>query len=238
MSDLVTMLAFTLAAGACIPLGGLLASVEHLRPAWLEQEFRHFVMAFGGGVMLAAVALVLVPEGVAMVQQPSRVMLWFVAGGLLFFLVERTLGMQKKDAPQMMAMLLDFVPESLALGGLFISGSAAAPLLAVLIGLQNLPEGFNAYRELRAKGMTSMRVLRGMAGLALLGPLMGLMGWLGLLDYQGALGAIMLFASGGLLYLLFQDIAPQAQLRRHWFPALGVVCGFGVALMGQLLYGS
>jgi zinc transporter, ZIP family len=48
----------------------------------------------------------------------------------------------------------------------------------------------------------------------------------------------MLLSSGGLLYLVFQDIAPQAQLRRHWFPALGAVCGFGVALAGQLLFGS
>jgi zinc transporter, ZIP family len=45
-------------------------------------------------------------------------------------------------------------------------------------------------------------------------------------------------SSGGLLYLVFQDIAPQAQLRRHWFPALGAVCGFGVALAGQLLFGG
>jgi zinc transporter, ZIP family len=238
MSDLASMITFTLAAGACIPLGGLIASMEHLRPAWLENEFRHFVVAFGGGVLLAAVALVLLPEGIALVPRPLEAVLWFLGGGVLFFAVERHLGLQQKDAPQMMAMLLDFVPESLALGGLFITGSTAAPLLAVLVGLQNLPEGFNAYRELRAKGVRAARVLWSMVLLALLGPLLGLSGWYVLSDFPHVLGAVMLVSSGGLLYLVFQDIAPQAQLRRHWFPALGAVCGFGVALAGQLLFGS
>lgn len=50
-------------AGAAIPLGGMTARFEHIQPEWLETEFRHSVIAFGGGALLAAVALVLVPEG-------------------------------------------------------------------------------------------------------------------------------------------------------------------------------
>jgi len=45
----------------------------------------------------------------------------------------------------------------------------------------------------------------------------------------------MLFASGGILYLVFQDVAPQSHLKRHWAPALGAVVGFGVGMLGQLL---
>lgn len=237
MSDLTLMLLFTFAAGACIPLGGWLASLERIRPQWLENEFRHFVMAFGGGVLLAAVTLVLLPQGIAMVRQPWAVVALLLAGGVAFFGLEHRLGRKKQDAPQLMAMLLDFVPEALALGGIFISGSSAGPLLAVLIGLQNLPEGFNAYREMVAKGRGSAQVLRGMAMLVLLGPLLGWLGWSVLAPHEGALGGLMLFASGGLLYLIFQDIAPQAVLRRHWFPALGAVTGFAVALLGQLTFG-
>ena len=232
------MLLCTVAAGACIPLGGWLASLERIRPQWLENEFRHFVMAFGGGVLLAAVTLVLLPQGVAMVGRPWVVLAALLAGGVAFFALEHQLGKKKQDAPQLMAMLLDFVPESLALGGIFISGSASGPLLAVLIGLQNLPEGFNAYRELVAKGRPSVPVLKGMAWLVLLGPLLGWLGWWLLAPHQEVLGGLMLFASGGLLYLIFQDIAPQAVLRRHWFPALGAVTGFAVALLGQLSFGA
>jgi ZIP family zinc transporter len=238
MTDLSLMLFFTFAAGACIPLGGWLASLERIRPQWLENEFRHFVMAFGGGVLLAAVTLVLLPEGIAMVAHSWVVVALILSGGLAFFALERHLGQKKQEAPQLMAMLLDFVPESLALGGIFISGSSAGPLLAVLIGLQNLPEGFNAYREMMAKGRRSAQVLWGMALLVPLGPLLGWLGWSVLAPHEGLLGGLMLFASGGLLYLIFQDIAPQAVLRRHWFPALGAVTGFSVALLGQLSFGG
>jgi len=38
----------TVLAGAFIPLGGLLARVEKIGSDWLEQEFRHFLIALGG----------------------------------------------------------------------------------------------------------------------------------------------------------------------------------------------
>jgi ZIP family zinc transporter len=43
----------------------------------------------------------------------------------------------------------------------------------------------------------------------------------------------MTFAGGGILYLVFQDIAPQAKLQRHWIPALGAVIGFLFGVMGK-----
>ena len=60
-----TIIILGTAAGICIPVGGLIASFEHIRPNWLEQEFRHFLIAFGGGILLGAVSVVLVPEGTA-----------------------------------------------------------------------------------------------------------------------------------------------------------------------------
>lgn len=72
-----------------------------------------------------------------------------VLGGLVFFYLERLLGVHKNDSPQFMGMLLDYVPEAIALGGLMALSPASGPLLALLLGLQNLPESFNAYRELK-----------------------------------------------------------------------------------------
>ena len=45
----------------------------------------------------------------------------------------------------------------------------------------------------------------------------------------------MLFASGGILYLIFEDIAPQAKLNHTWVPALGANLGFLVGIIGHLL---
>ena len=49
-----------------------------------------------------------------------------------------------------------------------------------------------------------------------------------------ALGGM--FAAGGILYLTFQDIAPQARLEHHWAPPLGAVLGFALALVGEMLF--
>ena len=63
MSVLLTVIVTTLLAGLAMPLGALIACFEKIGSEWLEQELRHSVMAFGGGALLSAVALVLVPEG-------------------------------------------------------------------------------------------------------------------------------------------------------------------------------
>lgn len=236
MSEILTIVILTAAAGGCIPIGGVIASHEHIHSKWLEQEFRHFVIAFGGGILLGAVAVVLVPEGVSSMNESMLSIPIFLAGGLVFFAIERMLGLRRRESPQLMGMILDYVPEAIALGGLMALGSSVAPLLAFLIGLQNLPEGFNSYRELKSYNKNnSKKTLLTMCGLVVLGPVSGLAGFYLLSDHQAILGAIMLFASGGILYLIFQDIAPQSRLEKHWAPPLGAVFGFCLALVSKML---
>ena len=124
-----------------------------------------------------AVALVLLPKSVAYVSQPLAIATYFVLDGMTFFALERALGLRRRESPQLLATLLDYAPESLALGGVFASGVPGAPMLAVLIGLQNLPEGFNAYRELMSvKGAHSRRILLGMSMLVPIGPILAILG--------------------------------------------------------------
>ena len=230
------MLLWTTLAGACIPVGAGLARIEHIRPRWLEEELRHFVIAFGGGVLVGAVALVLVPEGSDRLPQPLAVVALMLAGGGAFMALDRGQAKRKRATPQFTAMTADFLPESLALGGMFAANAEGAVLLALLIGLQNLPEGFNSWREF-ASGQFNRRVAHGsMALIALLGPVCGLIGWLWLADRDAILGAIMLFAAGGILYLTFQDIAPQSRLERHWGPPLGAVLGFALAVLAKMVF--
>jgi len=237
MDNLGTAIALTLLAGLAMPLGGFIASREHIQNDWLEQEFRHGVMAFGAGALLAAVALVLVPEGRAVLSIPA-VLVSFMGGGLVFMQLDRWLARRKSERAQLVAMLADFIPEALALGAALAAGSSAALLLALLMAAQNLPEGFNAYRELRVQSQVARRkVLLAFVAMALLGPLAGLAGYLWLVNWPELVGAMMLFASGGILYLVFQDIAPQVPLKKHRAPPLGAVAGFMLGLLGQMLIG-
>ena len=236
MEPFTSMLLLTTASGSCILVGGLIARVERIRPQWLEQEFRHTIIAFVGEVLVAAIAFVLVPEGQEYFRSPKLGVVIFLSGGIVFMLVERHLAVKKQELPQTLALLLDFVPESLAMGGMFALESVSAPLLAVLIGLQNVPEGFNAYREiLAAAGNRTQRTLFIMFLMMLPGPVAGLLGWYIAPGFPEFVGATMLFASGGILYLIFQDIAPQSHLERHWAPTFGAVVGFCLAWLLNLV---
>lgn len=235
MTEWISIAGLTLMAGAAMPIGASLAGVDRILPRWLEAEFQHTVVAFGGGALLSAVALVLVPEGSADLPIPW-IVLWFTLGGFAFMGLDIFLSRHKSPASQLAAMLSDFIPEAVALGATFASGNGAGLLLAGLMALQNLPEGFNAYRELTAsKSVRGGHVIGAFAVMALLGPAAGLAGYLWLASNPAIIGSVMLFAAGGILYAIFEDIAPQARLERHWAPPMGAIGGFALGLVGQLL---
>jgi ZIP family zinc transporter len=158
MSPLEISLLLATLAGATIPIGAIIAQVERIQPRWLEAEFRHTMIAFGGGVLLAAVSLVLVPEGIRPLTWPW-ICLSFGGGGLAFFLLDRAIQRQGGTAAQLIAMLLDFIPEAMAVGAALASGMQIGFLLVLLIALQNLPEGFNAYREIMVRGYYSRQTV-------------------------------------------------------------------------------
>jgi zinc transporter, ZIP family len=232
MSSLLMVILATTLAGFGMPLGGLIANLEHFQSNWLAQEFRHGVMAFGGGALLSAVALVLVPESINHVSMVLA-SVYFLAGSLAFMSLDIWLRKHRTPASQLAAMLADFIPESIALGAAIALDSPSSYLLAGLIALQNIPEGFNAFRELRSsRQFTATKILLAFCLLALLGPVAGVTSYLWLTEYQHAVAAIMLFASGGILYSIFQDIAPQVKLEKHWFPPMGAVFGFLFGMLG------
>ncbi len=235
MHEVTTVVVLTLMAGIAMPVGALAACVDSIHPNWLNSETRHGVIAFGGGALLSAVALVLVPEGIEQVSIPAAVVC-FASGGFTFLVLDILLARVESPAGQLVAMLSDFIPEAIALGASFASGNSTAKLLAVMIAIQNLPEGFNAYRELTTRPNVSGRnVVLAFCVLAMLGPCAGLSGYFFLASQGLLVSCIMLFASGGILYLVFQDIAPEAHLRQRWMPAMGAVLGFLLGIVGRML---
>ena len=236
-TKLTTVVIACTIAGIAIPLGAFLAKNERIFPKWLDREFRHAVIAFGGGALLAAVALVLVPEGIRSVGHAGFIGFWLLLGGTVFCILDYVASRSSGSIANLIAMLADFVPESIALGAGFASGQSTGMVLAILIALQNFPEGFNSYRELRSsKTKHSKRAVWSILwGSVFLGPLAGVCGYWFIPADSATLGAISLFASGGILYLVFQDIAPQAALKNRFAPALGSVLGFSLGAVGQAI---
>lgn len=221
-------------AGASIPLGAALARLElNIFSNWTKTELRHGVMAFGAGALFSAIALVLVPEGIERLSAIPAVLL-FLAGGIGFALVDRIISSSGGSMAQFLAMMMDYIPEALALGAILSGDINAAILVATLIALQNLPEGFNAMYEMsESNGKPPSLWLFVM--MVPLGPLAAYVGISLPESFGPAIGAVMMFSAGGILYLMFQDIAPKVPLEKAILPPLGAVLGFALGLAGDLM---
>lgn len=234
IAPLWAALALATAAGLSIPLGACLALWRiDVLPDWIGREIRHGVIAFGAGALLAAVALVLLPEGSERLS-PAPAIGWFFGGGIGFALIDKAIAANGGKLAQFLAMMMDYLPEAMALGALITGDMKTAMLVAGLIALQNLPESFNAMRDMsQAAGQAAPLWL--FFAMVPLGPLAAYIGWVLPAALDPAIGAVMMLASGGIIYLMFQDIAPEVPLENTMLPPLGAILGFGVGLAGHLL---
>lgn len=235
----IELLILLLAAAGAAILGGALGALERVHPQWMKTELRHAIIAFGGGALFSAVALVLVPKGMAL--QPAWAALSsFALGAVAFMACDRYFTNKGTPLSQLLAMLLDFVPEAIVVGAVITTNYSEAVFLTVVIAAQNFPEAFNAYREITHEGKGGAMRRHGLLVIslaALSGVLWGLLGLYAFEANSAALGALMTFCAGGIVYLVFRDVAPQATLERRWYPSLGAVAGFMVGMAGHAIVG-
>jgi ZIP family zinc transporter len=223
-------------AGATVFIGGLLANMfdHHIKDSPVKSQLVHTLMSFGAGIILSALALVLVPKGM------DELGVWgvmgsFSFGAILFMLIDRKLASSGSQQATLLAMMMDFVPESIALGAVFAIEPQMALLLAIFIGLQNLPESFNSFRDLVRSGFSVRKTLTIFFGLSFFGVLSALVGHFLLSQHPDITAHLMTFASGGILYLLIQDIIPESKLDNNYLTSLGASLGFLVGVVGEMV---
>lgn len=223
-------------AGITVFIGGLLANYfnHHIKESPIKHEITHTLMSFGSGIILSAVALVLIPKGMEDLDL-LPMSLSFLSGAIIFMFIDRYLAKKGGQIATLLAMIMDFVPESIALGAVFAIEPKMSYLLAVFIGLQNLPEAFNSFRDLVLSGFTVKKTLLIFFFLSFLGIIGALIGHYVLSDYPISTAHLMVFASGGILYLLIQDIIPESKLKNNYLTPLGATLGFLVGIIGEKL---
>jgi ZIP family zinc transporter len=236
MSQLTIIIIASWLAGLAAFGGGVIAWATDGANTDTKREVTHGIIAFGGGILIAAVAFALLPKAMVALS-PVGLGATFCAGGLLFCILDAHLSRSGNTKAQFLAMLMDFLPEALALGAVFAQDHRLGVLLAAFIGAQNLPEGFNAFREMTTVGIRARVALMTLLAVSLLGPVAACTGYFFLQNQAKVTASIMTFAGGGIMYLIFQDIAPQSKIRKHWIPALGAVLGFAVGMIGKQLIG-
>lgn len=236
MTDILQILLYSFASGVTVILGGFLAKLKVLPNNELGGEISHGIVAFGGGILVAAVAFVLAPKGVQLLSLPILTSVFFV-GVVCFLTLDRFISQRGGRAAQLMAMLMDFVPEAIAMGAVFATDRQTGLLLALFIGMQNLPEAYNSFGDLPSSGFSPNRALLILIPFSLVGVVAAITGYLFLAGQQQLVASLMVFSAGAILYIVFQDIAPMAKLKNHWTPAVGATLGFMLGMIGDKIFG-
>lgn len=233
---LTKLILFSGFSGITVFIGGLLANYfnHHIKESSLKYELTHTLMSFGAGIILSALALVLIPKGMEELEL-LHIVFSFLLGAVLFMFIDQYLSQKSGQVATLLAMVMDFIPESIALGAVFATDPSMATLLAVFIGLQNLPEAFNSFRDLVQSGFTPQKTLIIFFFLSFCGILGALVGHFLLSSYPYLTAHLMTFASGGILYLLIQDIIPESKLEKNYLTSLGATIGFLVGIIGEKL---
>ncbi len=230
----LTLMLYGLFAGITVFIGGVLANLfdHHMDKSPVKEELIHTLVSFNAGIILSAVVLVLVPKGLEeleLIPMASS----FLVGAVLFMYIDYYLSQKGGKTASLLAMLMDFLPESIALGAVFVIDPQMAALLAVFIGLQNLPEAFNSFRDLVQSGFTVKKTLVIFFFLSFFGVLGVSVGHFFLSDYPQVTAHLMTFASGGILYLLIQDIIPESKMENNHLTSMGATIGFLIGIIGE-----
>jgi zinc transporter, ZIP family len=102
--------------------------------------------------------------------------------------------------------------------------------LAILIGIQNVPEGIASYREMMT-GKTAFKnnPRKALTAIGIVSVIPIFLGLVGLFYMQGmaeAIAIILSLSAGGIFYMLYYDMIPKAHKDRKWMPTFGAVLGF------------
>lgn len=111
----------------------------------LFETISAFFTAFGAGMLMSAAIF-------EMIIEANRVLgiiitfITFIAGAVIFTIADIIAERKGGGAGILLGIGLDAIPESITFGVLIGSGSAYA--LAILIGIQNIPEGIASFKEM------------------------------------------------------------------------------------------
>ena len=209
-----------------------------------------WIMAFGAGVLISAVAFDLVEEAVDTADGAGTVALGLAAGALTFYagdaVIDRMGGDKRKSSGGeqsagaglaiVLGAVLDGIPESLVLGVGLLGGTGVSVAFLAAVFISNLPEGLAATRGLTTSGWPARRVL-GLWLLVVLASALASLAGYGLFDSAspGTLAFVLSFAGGAVLTMLADTMMPEAFDNGGTQVGLLTTAGFAVAFALHLI---
>lgn len=153
----------------------------------------------------------------------------------------------KRTTLLVFAVTLHNIPEGMAVGLSFALAAqhggdpalyAAAMALAIGIGIQNFPEGAAISLPLRQEGMKTGKAFLCGSLSGLVEPVFGILTVLVAGGIQPIMPWLLAFAAGAMLYVVVEELIPEAHLGEHSnIGTLGVMAGFLVMMILDVALG-
>ncbi len=255
-----------LLAGLLIPFAGTtLGSAMVFFMRGMHKKIEKLLLGFASGVMIAASVWSLLIPAIDMAGEQGQIA-WIPAaggflGGMAFLLVLDSLiphlhlestepeGVEsslKKTTMLVLAVTLHNIPEGMSVGVTFagtLIGDAGITMagafaLAVGIAIQNFPEGAIISMPLRSEGVSKGRAFVYGALSGIVEPIGAFVTILLAEQIVSALPVFLAFAAGAMIYVVVEELIPEAQAGDHSnVGTVGVAIGFVVMMILDVALG-
>lgn len=236
----------------------------------INKRVLNMMLGFAAGIMVAASFWSLLEPAIEMAQSAS-IPAWLVAAigfvggaGFLcladhvmphahFFAKEgQTEGIPthlKRSILLVFSITLHNIPEGLAVGVAFGAAAAsgdhtsllAAMAVALGIGLQNFPEGAAVSIPLRREGMSRFKSFMYGQASGVVEPMAGVLGAWAVAGMTPVLPYALAFAAGAMLYVVVEELIPEAQSGGEHESAdlstIGFIVGFTIMMIMDVALG-
>ena len=234
---------------------------------FFKKEMSHTMqkvfLGFAAGVMIAASVWSLLIPAMEMAESRGQSVILpvgggFVLGGLFLMALDRLLphlhigsdeaeGLPshwKRTTMIVLAVTLHNIPEGMAVGLSFSVAAreggalAGAVALALGMGLQNFPEGAAVSLPMKSQGVSRKKAFLCGAASGIVEPIFGLLTVLVAGSVMGIMPWVLSFAAGAMIYVVVEELIPEAQLGEHSHAGTAsVMAGFLVMMLLDVFLG-
>lgn len=256
------------ALGLLVPfLGTVLGSaMVFLLKDEISPRLQKLLLGFASGVMIAASVWSLLIPSIDMAEEQGMLNAWFPAAvgflaGMAFLLLldsviphfhinsdepEGLKSKLKKTTMLVFAVTLHNIPEGMAVGvvlagmveGVSTMTVAGAMALSIGIAIQNFPEGAIISMPLKSAGKSRRKAFVGGALSGIVEPIAGILTILLIKITLPILPYLLAFAAGAMIYVVVEELIPEAQSGKHSnIATIGVAVGFVLMMVLDVALG-
>ena len=225
----------------------------------VNRQLHQLLLGFAAGVMIAASMWSLLIPAIEAAEE-AGLPGWFPAAGgsvlgVLFLVTMNTLlphltpaflqaprdGSGRRSTLLVLAIAMHNIPEGMAVGISFALAARSDPTLlpaamalALGIGIQNFPEGAAISLPLRQAGMSRKKSFLIGAASGAVEPIAALFTVLAAGTVEPLMPWLLSFAAGAMLYVVVEELIPEANLR-HDHESRGGTCGVMVGFLIMMI---